>query len=247
MQTARKISALLLIIFFVFILSTLKLNNAFADDPNCGILVISGLGSDNKADVGTDIGWRLTNPHPSTIYHIGLYKVDNDGNHLAMLAETTVDTSSWTVVDPFPTGTFDGSLLESTDDNEWVGLAASETQPSPHQCDNPSTATFKVSGELTSGENPCGTTCVTGLGSIDTSLEGLATKVLSIGVGLGGGLALILMVFGAIRVLTSTGDQQRLNGGREMIVAALAGLLFIIFSTVILKFIGINILGAIAG
>jgi len=51
------------------------------------------------------------------------------------------------------------------------------------------------------------------------------------------------MVIGSVRVLTSSGDQQRLAGGRDMIVAALAGLLFLIFSVLILRFIGIHILG----
>ena len=36
-------------------------------------------------------------------------------------------------------------------------------------------------------------------------------------------------------------DQQRLAGGRDMIVAAIAGLLFLIFSVLILRFIGVTL------
>lgn len=94
------------------------------------------------------------------------------------------------------------------------------------------------------GHNPCSKTgCQTALGNIATDLSAFAKKVLAIAIGLAGGIALILMVIGSIRVLTSTGDQQKLNGGREMIIAAVVGLLFLIFSVLILQTIGIKIVG----
>lgn len=100
----------------------------------------------------------------------------------------------------------------------------------------------------TPGANPCtvtkdGGSCPTALGNIPTNPQDFVSKILNIGIGLGGGFAFILMVIGSIRVLTSSGDQQKLSGGRDMIVAAIAGLLFIVFSTLILRFIGISILG----
>jgi len=96
---------------------------------------------------------------------------------------------------------------------------------------------------LVPGQNPCGDQCSTALGDIPTKIGPFASKILAIGTGLAGGLALILMVIGSIRVLTSSGDQQRLNGGREMIVAAIAGLLFLLFSVIILQFIGVSVIG----
>lgn len=99
------------------------------------------------------------------------------------------------------------------------------------------------------GKNPCdqantGTgECKTALGTISTDPDVFVNRILSIGIGLGGGIAFILMVIGSIRVLTSSGDQQKLSGGRDMIVAAISGLLFLIFSVLILRFIGIEILG----
>lgn len=98
------------------------------------------------------------------------------------------------------------------------------------------------------GTNPCtvtttGGSCDTALGNIPTDPQGLATKILGVGVGLGGAFAFILMVIGSIRVLTSSGDPKNVAAGRDMIVAAIAGLLFIIFSVLILRFIGIQIIG----
>lgn len=95
----------------------------------------------------------------------------------------------------------------------------------------------------TPGENPCDPDCETAIGNFSTNPLDFVGKVLSIAVGLAGGIAFILMVIGAIRVLTSAGNPQSVNAGRDMIVAALAGLIFIIFSVLILRFIGVNIFG----
>ena len=96
------------------------------------------------------------------------------------------------------------------------------------------------------GRNPCeGGVCNTALGPISTDIGAFASQFLRIAIGLAGGIALIILVIGSIRVLTSSGDQQRLAGGRDMIIAAIAGLLFLIFSTLILRFIGVSILGGI--
>lgn len=104
--------------------------------------------------------------------------------------------------------------------------------------------TVIVSADAYAGENPCPDgECETAIGTFSSNPQDFVGQVLSIAVGLAGGIAFILMVIGAIRVLTSTGNPQNVNAGRDMIVAALAGLIFIIFSVLILKFIGVNIIG----
>lgn len=114
------------------------------------------------------------------------------------------------------------------------------------KCSGDLQVTVEGRGGLGSGQNPCtigpSGECETALGNIPTNIQGFAGKILGIAIGLAGGLALILMVIGSVRVLTSSGDQQKLAGGRDMIVAAVAGLLFLIFSVLILKFIGVEIL-----
>ncbi len=103
-------------------------------------------------------------------------------------------------------------------------------------------------GGFGSGKNPCvGGICQTAFGPISTDLKDFATNILSIAIGIAGGIAFILMVIGAIRILTSQGDPKGVTGGREMMVAAVAGLLFLIFSVIILRFIGINLLGGVTG
>lgn len=72
---------------------------------------------------------------------------------------------------------------------------------------------------------------------------GLLSGIFKIGMGLAGGFALLLILFGAFQMTTSAGDPQKLQGGQEVVVSAIIGLFFIILSIVILQFIGINILG----
>ncbi|MBI3341606.1 hypothetical protein HY024_00625 [Candidatus Curtissbacteria bacterium] len=101
------------------------------------------------------------------------------------------------------------------------------------------------------GRNPCSahpesrepaTQCQTALGSIPIDAKGFTQKVLSISLGLAGGIALIFMVYGSIKILISSGDPKKVGEGREVIVAAVTGLLFLIFSVLILKYIGLTIL-----
>ena len=94
--------------------------------------------------------------------------------------------------------------------------------------------------EGTSGRNPCSaTSCRTAFGDIPINITKFAGKVLSIALGIAGGIALILLVYGSIRVLTSTGNPQNVAAGRDIIVAAIAGLLFLIFSVLILRALGL--------
>jgi len=55
--------------------------------------------------------------------------------------------------------------------------------------------------------------------------------------GLGGGIALIIMIFGAFQIITSAGDPDKLKAGKEIIGAAVAGLLLIILAVFLLQFI----------
>ncbi|GEM_PF-5882607 len=124
-------------------------------------------------------------------------------------------------------------------------IAAMEKIKDPSGADGEPETTGGGGGSGVAGENPCGTAggdCDTALGNIPSDGTTFIAKILEIGLGIAGAIALIFMVIGSIRVLTSSGDQQRLNGGREQIIAAIAGLLFIVFSVLILQFIDSNLI-----
>lgn len=92
------------------------------------------------------------------------------------------------------------------------------------------------------GEKDTKNKMYTALGCIDITPVGFISWLLSSAIGLGGGIAFLLMIFGAFQVIISGGDPEKLNSGKEIITSAVAGLLMIIFSVVLLRTIGVDIL-----
>ena len=88
---------------------------------------------------------------------------------------------------------------------------------------------------------PAGQVC-TALGCIPTAPTNFAGWILARAIGLGGGIAFLLMIFGAIKILTSAGNPEGIKAGGETISSALMGLIFLIFSLFLLKLIGVDIL-----
>jgi len=75
-------------------------------------------------------------------------------------------------------------------------------------------------------------------GNLDDFIGWFLTR----GIGIAGGIALLLMIFGAIKIITSAGNPEGVKTGGEIITAAVSGLLFIIFCIFLLKLIGVDIL-----
>jgi hypothetical protein len=83
----------------------------------------------------------------------------------------------------------------------------------------------------------------TGIGPIPTNIADFVSIIGKIGVGLGGVSAIGLMAAGAITILTSAGDPEKLMNGREMITNALMGLALIVLALFVLQLLGWDILG----
>ncbi|HSX48987.1 MAG TPA: hypothetical protein VLE44_01895 [Candidatus Saccharimonadales bacterium] len=62
------------------------------------------------------------------------------------------------------------------------------------------------------------------------------------GLGIGGGIAFLLLLIGGFQIMTSRGDPNKLKAGQELLTSAIAGLLLLVFSLVILRIIGVDIL-----
>lgn len=82
----------------------------------------------------------------------------------------------------------------------------------------------------------------TSVGCIQTSPTIIVTTVVTIGLGLSGGIALLMILAAAFLFSTSQGDPKRTTQARELLTSAVIGLLFTIFSIAILQFIGVSIL-----
>lgn len=67
--------------------------------------------------------------------------------------------------------------------------------------------------------------------------------ILGWAIGIGGGIAFLLIVYASFMTITSQGNPERLKAGQELLTSAISGLILLIFSVFILKFIGVDILG----
>jgi len=83
----------------------------------------------------------------------------------------------------------------------------------------------------------------TAFGCIKTDPSSFIGDILRIGIGIGGGVAFLLILFGGFQILTSAGNPEQLTAGRELVTSAITGLLLIIFSIFLLRLIGYNIFG----
>ncbi len=81
--------------------------------------------------------------------------------------------------------------------------------------------------------------CVGVLGGTDQFLGGL----LRWAIGVGGGIAFLLILYAGFMIMTSAGDPTRLKAGQELLTSAISGLILLVFSIFVLKFIGVDILG----
>ncbi len=83
----------------------------------------------------------------------------------------------------------------------------------------------------------------TAVGCIPTeSPTGIIQVIITIGLGLSGGVVLIMILVGSAMLSVSQGDPNKTKEAQEIITAAIIGLIFVIFSITILQFIGVSIL-----
>ncbi len=87
-----------------------------------------------------------------------------------------------------------------------------------------------------------GTGVITAIGCIPTDPQELIPALLRVVIAAAGGLALLLMAFGAFGMITSGGNAESLKKANEQFVSAVVGLLFIIFAVLIMQVIGVDIL-----
>ena len=75
-----------------------------------------------------------------------------------------------------------------------------------------------------------------------TDQNALVGWILGWAIGIGGGIAFILILIAGFQIMTSAGDPKKLQAGQELLASAIGGLILLIFSVFILRFIGVDIL-----
>ena len=82
----------------------------------------------------------------------------------------------------------------------------------------------------------------TPFGCMPTNAQELAAWLISKGSAIGSGIALLLIILAGLTFITSGGDQAKTEKAKGIATAAIAGLFLIIFSILILRIIGVQIL-----
>lgn len=82
----------------------------------------------------------------------------------------------------------------------------------------------------------------TAIGSISTQPGGVVGSIMGVVLSLSGGVAIFLIIGAGYQMVMSQGNPEKVKEGRERLTSAIVGLLFIIFSVVILQIVGIDIL-----
>lgn len=100
-------------------------------------------------------------------------------------------------------------------------------------------ASQKVQGDCSQEK-----TIQTAIGCIPyDAISGTVRFFIAWGLGVTGGVVILTIIAGAFQIMTSSGDPTKLNGGKELVVSALSGLLMLIFCIFLLRLIGVNVLG----
>lgn len=66
--------------------------------------------------------------------------------------------------------------------------------------------------------------------------------VLKWAIGVGGGIAFLLIVYAGFMIMTSQGNPERLKAGQELLTSAISGVILLVLSVFILNVIGVKIL-----
>ena len=75
-----------------------------------------------------------------------------------------------------------------------------------------------------------------------SSVNDFLRSLIGVGTGIGGGIAMLLILFSGFQRITSAGNPEKLHEAKELMTAAISGLLLIIFSVFLLRLIGVDIL-----
>jgi len=124
--------------------------------------------------------------------------------------------------------------------NVWYCLRPEDPNPG-EPTREPTSAPINIEISCTTKDGEDGVK--TALGCIPTDPMDLVKWLFPYLLGFGGLAAFGLIVYSGFRLMTSSGDPQKIQGAKETITSAITGLIFIILSLFLLRLIGVDILG----
>ena len=82
----------------------------------------------------------------------------------------------------------------------------------------------------------------TSVGCISTDGTGIVTALITIALGMAGGIGLLMIIAAGAMFSMSRNDPKKVGDAKEMLSSVVIGLIFIVFSVTVLQFIGVTIL-----
>lgn len=180
--------------------------------------------------LGTPIALTAVNCNPApdanNNYYVELRLPDGSAVQLSIpvIAGTSL---AYTYVPPFM-GTYSATLFHNGDmmfSTSFIVGVPSTTPPTPLHCGGGSESIDTAIG------------CIP-INDI-TRLTGF---FVAWSIGIGGGIASLLILYSGIMVQTAVNNPKRLQAGRELFTSASAGLILVVFSVFLLRVIGVDIL-----
>ena len=180
-----------------------------------------------------DIGFDGNNYYrcfdiPVTSPEMGYVEIktkDKDGNEIAPRRDVDLEPGDYSFLDYLKKSACANLPLGGAADDILCG----DTKTAPNICD--------AGGGVTGID--------TAIGCIPIGDENGADFIgflLKWALGIGGGIAFLMMIYAGFIIMTSTGNPERLQSGRQLLVAAISGLLLLIFALFLLRLIGVRIL-----
>lgn len=148
---------------------------------------------------------------------------------LSLKLSNIITTPGIVIVVKDPAGNIKQATL-SIDTSKPFPTAAPTVAPPPPPC-----------VEWTPSKDKC-LAVDTAIGKINTDPVSFVKSIFGIILSLSGGVALLLIIFSGYKLMFSQGNPEKAQEAKETLTAAIVGLLFIIFSLVILQVIGVDIL-----
>lgn len=115
----------------------------------------------------------------------------------------------------------------------WCNPQTSPKPPNWNQCNS---CLYQPDG------TPREHTYYTAIGCLSTQSDLFIKSILSVVFGIAGGIAFLAVLGGSAIVLTSTGNPERIQSGKDMITSSIFGILLILFSVFLLRTVGFDIL-----
>lgn len=227
-----------------------NINYKISADPNAApvanTLSCSVLPSNPTAE--DSISFLIKNGPPNTSFRADLNQGDQNTQLTPIQTDASGNGTFKTTTKTLPEGSYNLFVYNSGDNQRLEGCSPAFTVGKIGSKKATTVAKKQTCADtgdcsVASGKYCDNGSLSTAIGCVPLQLNTFINALLAWTAGIAGGIAFLLMIFGSLQMVTSQGNPEQLKKGREQFIAAISGLLFIIFSITLLQIIGADILG----